>query len=124
MKLIQPACFSLLNTKHQTLAARQLNDFIYQALKLLIFMAKPESIANIRICQLQFIMVGSFLCKEQTSQQFKNKPHKINVLRRKGNSFWQRGAGLASLAQQKGLFLYDSTNTQLTGVAWVSNFWP
>jgi len=75
-------------------------------------MAEPENTASAKICQLQFIMLGVFLCKEQISPQSKNSLSKINELRRKHNIFWQPGAGLSSLTRQKGLLLHSSTNKE------------
>lgn len=112
MRLTQQLDFLLLNTNDQLLPVRLFNNFLCRVLKVFVFMAEPDNTASARICQLQFIMVGVFLCREQISPQLKNSLSKINELRRKHNSFWQRGAGLASLARQKGLFLYSSANKQ------------
>lgn len=110
MKLIQAIVYSLINTNFQKQPPTWLvNDFMSQVLRGVVFMVEPDYAASVRICQFRFVMVGLFLYRKQMSQQFYNNLSEVNVLRRRHNSFWQRGAGLTSLARQKGLFIYSST---------------
>lgn len=112
MKLTYPVDFFLLNTNNQLLPTKLLNNFLGQVLKVFVCLAEPDQTTSVSICQLQFIWVGLLLTKQQKFPKFKNYISTINVLRRKHNSFWQLGAGLALLAQQKGAFLYSSNNKQ------------
>jgi len=112
VKLSLVFVFTLHNTNYRKLPVRLFDDFLWQALRIFVLMVESDNNASNRICQLPFIMVGLLSLKKQMSQHFNNNLSELNVLRRKHNSFWQRGAGLASLANQKGLSIYSSTNKE------------
>lgn len=66
-----------------------------------------------KVCQLQFLMAGLLINRQQASTQFKRELSKLKALRRIHNSFWQLGAVLVSQKQQKTILLYSCTTNKL-----------
>ncbi len=101
MRLNQSIVFPLLTVNCRGMPTRLVYGLLHQMLKVFVLMAVSDNLAKTSMCQLQFIMVGLLIYKQQTSSQCHAELSKLKSLRRKHNSFWQHGAVLASQAQQK-----------------------